>query len=311
VIGSYLETLDAVLSQGAADFSPGFVRQQTDYVISRRQPDGGFPGRRGGSDLYYTDFAIRSLALVSPESPALVGAASYLATVRPQPRDAIECFCLLNARRLLAQCGHSVEMDADALLAILAQQALPEGGFKRPRGAVISVYHTFIAALCYSQLTVEFPNAAQAAEAIQPLQGEGGGFAEQPGAGLEQTNATAAALAFLFMTGTLTEEHAQRARSFLAQMQAADGGFRAHAAAPVSDLLSSFTGLATLATFGGPAAVRLRDLAAFIKHVAQPGGGFRASVIDDQADVEYSYYALASLAILRAAISTQDIGSPA
>ena len=48
-----------------------FARRQVAYVASRQRDDGGFPGRDGGSDIYYTDFALRILDLLDPDHPAL------------------------------------------------------------------------------------------------------------------------------------------------------------------------------------------------------------------------------------------------
>ena len=42
----------------------GTRRRHTDYLTAAQNPDGGFPGREGGSDLYYTGFALRSLAVL-------------------------------------------------------------------------------------------------------------------------------------------------------------------------------------------------------------------------------------------------------
>ena len=59
---SYLDMLDELLRPGIAGLGQRFVDLQVDFVAGCQQPDGGFSGRQGQSDLYYTDFALRTLA---------------------------------------------------------------------------------------------------------------------------------------------------------------------------------------------------------------------------------------------------------
>jgi len=55
---AYLDMLDELLHPGIARLSARFVATQLGFVAGCQQPDGGFGGRRGGSDRYYTDFAL-------------------------------------------------------------------------------------------------------------------------------------------------------------------------------------------------------------------------------------------------------------
>ena len=41
------------------------------FVRSAQAPDGGFTDRHGGADLYYTGFALRSLAVLDALTPAI------------------------------------------------------------------------------------------------------------------------------------------------------------------------------------------------------------------------------------------------
>jgi geranylgeranyl transferase type-2 subunit beta len=44
---------------------PEAIRQpHAQYLLAAQREDGGFAGREGGSDLYYTSFALRSLAML-------------------------------------------------------------------------------------------------------------------------------------------------------------------------------------------------------------------------------------------------------
>ena len=300
---AYLDLLEGVLRTGLEEVGAGLKQAQTQFVLCRQQPQGGFPGRRGDADLYYTDFALRLLALVPPGPGALSPTARYLAQA-PDPTDVIQCFNLLNAQRLLGQLGYAAHFDRGPVLKVLRRQGLGGGGFARPGASTASAYHTFLAALCYELLEdEEMPLTAQAAGAITALQGPDGGFRDQLSEGMEQTNATAAAAAFLLLQESLTEQQARRAVSFLSKLQAPDGGFLAHAAAPASDLLSTFTALATLAGLDSLERVNLGGIARFLRQTACPGGGFKAAPADTEPDIEYTYYGLGCLALLHAALA--------
>src|SRR5262245_65883692 len=61
---SYLTQLTVRLFDGIQR-RPAEVRERHAAYLQRLQnPDGGFPGREGGSDLYYTAFALRGLTIL-------------------------------------------------------------------------------------------------------------------------------------------------------------------------------------------------------------------------------------------------------
>ena len=60
----YLEELTIRLATGVSQFPPDDRRVLAQFLIAAQQPDGGFSGREGGSDLYYTSFALRGLAIL-------------------------------------------------------------------------------------------------------------------------------------------------------------------------------------------------------------------------------------------------------
>lgn len=319
--GAYLEGLDDLLALGLAGLSPSFRALQSAHVLSAQQDDGGFAGRRGTSDTYYTDFALRLLGAL-PADPAgehrptqqraeaaraLARAADFL-RFAPPPRDALECFSVLNCARLLAKSAITVVLRSEAIAATLERQRSMSGGHTRPGTTQRSTYHSFLAALCLGMLGGPLPAPERAAAAILALQGPGGGFREQETTGPEQTNATAAALGLLTLTARLQPECVRRAAAFLRAMQAPDGGLRAHAEAHGGDLLSTFTGLLTLAGLDEIAAVDLGAVGRFVKSCTRPGGGFGASGLDPGADVEYTYYGVGCLTLLKAAVTSRRAG---
>lgn len=300
-MGGYLELLEALLRDGLQYFSPTFQQAQLTFVLSLQQPDGGFPGRRGGSDLYYTDFALRLLGLLDAPAEAVCASQGYLST--RIPRTLLEVFSLLNCRRLLGTCPVPIKVDRTALRRTVAQQTLPDGGYTHLGGSRLSAYQTFLGWLCCGLLSEAMPSREQALARVAALQRPDGGFVEQAGEEFTQTNATAAAVAFLAGEQALSEPQARRAGDYLLSTQL-DGGWPAHPQAPQSDLLSTFTALLTLAALDQLAEADLRHTAVFLRQSADPCGGFRSNPADLESDIEYTYYGVAALALLSAALES-------
>jgi geranylgeranyl transferase type-2 subunit beta len=260
---AYLDMLDELLRAGLAGVSPAFVASQVNFVAGCQQSDGGFCGRQGGSDFYYSDFAVRTLTALSPEHAVLDRVVQYIANPPQPPRGVIDCFSLLNVRRMLAcrlpvDAAHGTSAPA-TLTAQLQACVSVHGGLARTAGGELtSAYHTFLGSLCFQMLGRELPETGRAIDAIRALECPAGGFVESTGQTAPQTSVTAAAAAFLMLRDALSDDTLKTAR-FLAGMQAADGGLRPHAAVVRGDLLSTFTGLSVIGSLG---ALHLIDIAA-------------------------------------------------
>jgi len=302
----YLDKLARVLSTGVARLPAKSRARHGRYIVSTQNPDGGVSGRQGASDLYYTNFALRCAELLGEENPVFWRrAAEYLRRRGPAAADVVECLSLLHAERLVARHGGVAQLEREHRLTacdvkdVLARHHGPQGGYAKSKAAGPSVYHTFLAALCYDLVGRELPRARKAAAFVRSQQCADGGFADASDAGEHGgTNPTAAAVGFLAMLGILDDGTGRRAAEFIASMQRADRGFAAHGHAPMSDLMSTFTALVTLSDVGGMARVKLAPVARFAQSLALPTGGFRAMAMDDAADVEYTYYGLGALGLL-------------
>ena len=66
----YLTRLTTRLLDGIERLPAEVRERHTAYLLGSQNPDGGFSGREGGSDLYYTGFALRSLAVLQALNPA-------------------------------------------------------------------------------------------------------------------------------------------------------------------------------------------------------------------------------------------------
>lgn len=301
----YLDLIDSVLRDGAESLGGGFRETLRGWMEGLQRPDGGFAGRRGETDLYYTDFALRALDLIAPDSAALAKTAHRMPWEAQRPRDLIECFSLLSCARTLSRHRLEVPLDRAAIRRVVQRDSLPEGGFAAPATGRISAYRSFLGALCLQLLGDSAPSA-QTIEAVSDLQRASGGFAERHSEQLAQTNSTCAVLGLLLNADALDPDDGARAVEFLGAMQGGDGGLRAHAHAACSDLLSTFTGLLTLCLLGAHTELDLPGLARFVRGCARPGGGFSATPADEQADLEYTYYAIGSMALMLALLGAEE-----
>lgn len=293
----YLDELDGRLAQGIARLPARFRIRQRDCLAAAQNGDGGFAGRRGGSDIYYTSFGLRAASLLDQDGVGFwERAARYLLDEAPLPADVVECFCILSSARAI-RC-QDAEVWRASVGPVLEQCRMADGGHAKAEGGDGSVYHTFLAALCWQILGRPMRAGSDALGFVRSCRRADGGFADGPTADAGGTNPTAAAIALLAMHEALDEATARGAAGFLAAMQRPDGGFAAHATAPVADLMSTFTALVALAECGATGLVSRAQVGRFAKSLAAPDGGFRGAPADDAVDVEYTYYGLGTLGLL-------------
>jgi geranylgeranyl transferase type-2 subunit beta len=305
------QIIDDLLLEGVQRLSYGLRNRVADYVLSRRQADGGYPGRSGGSDIYYTDFALRILAQTRPEEvlhPATCAYAQWNSGIANIP----EC---LNRLSIAGLCGvplHSIANDC------LIRHRLPSGCFCHSTDfPTASAYCTFLGAICEDLLGLMHQSSIDSFEAILKLQLPDGGFVDTGSGNVPQTNATSAAVGYLlraFLSESPLTEAAMdtfataidKAAAYLTGMQAKEGGFFAHSKAPYPDLLSTFTALATLIAMGRIKQVDLRKHVQFVGSLAYAKGGFSSCAVDMEQDIEYTYYGLGCLALVALTIHDRE-----
>jgi len=304
---AYLLLLDRRLSEGVGRLPESFRLRQTRFVAGRQQGDGGFAGRAGPSDLYYTRFALNALAVLGVPGDAAVWqrARDYLQAASREPADLPDCASFLHSVHLAEGAGVSPfccnARRSERLAAVRAyvdRCRAADGGYAALPGGAPGPYHTFLAAVCYELLGNAVEDVADVVGSVLSCGTADGGFAEAPGRDAGQTSPTVAALALLGMVGSLDPKAARGAACFLTAMQADDGGLKAHDGAPEADLLSTFTGFVALAALGELAGLRLGSAGRFVRSLALPSGGFRATASDTEADVEYAFYGVGVLGLL-------------
>jgi len=294
---SYLALLGRRLRRNLGGIAGDVRAGHTEAVLSFRTEDGGFRGRRGDADLYYTSFAVRCLdALGETGGPLSAEVAHYLRNV--EPANIIEQLSLLNSLLLLGGDGTGAGSTFD----FLEEFRTTDGGYAKSKGGKSgSTYHTFLAVLCYDALGNDPPGRDRLARFVSARRRADGGFCELPGARSSNTNATAAGVSLAALLGLCDSALVESAADYLLGMRHETGGWLASRHAPFPDLLSTYTALATLDLVGALDDETLADALVFARSCEGNQGGFMGGYWDDQIDVEYTYYGLGvvSLALER------------
>ncbi|MCX6909236.1 MAG: terpene cyclase/mutase family protein [Verrucomicrobia bacterium] len=306
---TYLERLHLRLAAGVASLPAERVATASKFFITSQRSDGGFAGREGESDLYYTAFALRGLAIAGALQRELCErAVAFVRQHVGRPANIIDFVSLLYAGRLIEAAGGLNVLGeqksdwTDAVAAAVEAHRSPDGGYaKKAGGAMGSTYHTFLAALVCGMIQRPLPSPDRIAGFLKSRLRDDGGFAELPVMKRSGTNPTAAAVALAGMLGSDTGLTRGAADALAALQSPVEGGFHANRSAPAADLLSTFTALLTLEELGAMDRVNGEAARRFVESLAMQSGGFRAGVWDDQADVEYTFYGLGSLALLAGA----------
>ncbi len=303
---SYLENLTVRLAVGVSRLPEAMRERQAAYLLAAQRGDGGFAGREGASDLYYTSFALRSLALLGQlDGEPAARAAAYLKTRLSGQTPIVDFVSLLYGAALLqSSAGIDVFAEApsgwrDNVAAMFESFRRADGGYaKTDEGQSSSTYHTFLVVL--AQQLIERPPAdpERLAAFVRSRQREDGGFVEIGPMRKSGTNPTAAAAGLLRILNAFDEETRQATCDFLVDMQSDEGGFTANTRIPLADVLSTFTALLTLTDLGALAEIDIAAASRYVRSMERAAGGFRGGEWDEGVDVEYTFYGLGALALL-------------
>lgn len=294
----YLQRLTGRLVDGLDQLPITFRRRHALWVKTRQNPDGGFSGRAGGSDLYYTGFALRCLAVLQElESDTCFRTATFLRERMAASASVIDLFSLL-VSAFLVRLGGGPDVLADApsdwrdrVAAVLESFRHADGGYAKAQGGTTgSTYTTFLVALALELLERKLPRP-EAVESFVRSRFRNGGYVEIPQMKRAGTNPTAAAIGTLQILGALDEQARAGVADFLRGLVSeSEGGLRANDRIPTADLLSTFTGSWTLAEVGALDRLEVQAVRAYAESLQAPDGGFRGGLWDDGWDVEYTFY---------------------
>jgi geranylgeranyl transferase type-2 subunit beta len=302
--GAYLQRLTGRLIDGADRLGVHDRRRHGVWVQARQNPDGGFSGREGGSDLYYTGFALRTLAVLQElESDTCDRAARFLRQRISGPAGVIDLFSLL-VSAFLVRLGGGPDVLAESppdwperVAASLETFRHPDGGYAKAQGGTSgSTYTTFLVALALELLGKSIPNPDRVRQFLRGRYRDGG-FVEIRQMKRAGTNPTAAGVGTLQMLGGLDDGTRTAVAEFLVRMANEEGGLRANDRIPAADLLSTFTGGWTLADVGGLDRLERDRLRIYAESLQGPDGGFRGGSWDTGFDVEYTFYGVGVLAL--------------
>jgi geranylgeranyl transferase type-2 subunit beta len=302
---AYLESLTLRLAAGLESLPEAARERHAAFFKRFQQADGGFRGREGRSDLYYTAFALRGVALLGHlEGEVAERAAAWLQSQLSRQVPMVDFLSLIYGAKLLEfAAGTDVFNGSAAGWQQNIAQALEgfrrnDGGYaKTDEGAASSIYHTFLVVLSQQLIGQPIVEPDRIAAFVRSRQRDDGGFVEMPQMKRSGTNPTAAAIGLLRILDALDETTREATLDFLAEMQTDEGGLRANTRIPIADLLSTFTGCLTLADLGALEEIDVTAVYRYARQLEQPDGGFLGAVWDQAADVEYSFYGLGTLAL--------------
>jgi geranylgeranyl transferase type-2 subunit beta len=306
----YLPRLNARLADAVACLPDATRSRHAAYLRAAQNADGGFSGREGGSDLYYTGFALRGLAVLDALTPDVCErAAGFLRSTLTRQTSVVDFFSLLYAA-LLVQTGGGSDVFADSppdwpgrVAATLESFRVGDGGYtKSVGGASGSTYHTFLVGLAYQLLGRSLPRPEEVVRFVASRRRDDGSYVEIAPMRRGGTNPTAAAVGLLQLVEhevpALTPEVRRDVARFLAEMASPEGGLRANGRAPLADLLSTFTATWTLEQLGELGRIDAKQALRYAQTLERADGGFRGGLWDDDFDVEYTFYGLGVLGLL-------------
>ncbi len=301
----YLHELTLRLALGASGLDPELRRKHVDWLTSRQRPDGGFAGREGDSDLYYTAFAIRGLWIAGGVDERIgKRVAEFLRSRLHSRQSVIDLISLVFAAAICEMAvGEIVISDddhhwRDNVASLFESLRTSDGGFaKTPEGRAGSTYQTFLTVLCHQLMDVPITDSDRVENFLASQRHVDGGYLEIRAAKRPGINPTAAAIGTLKAIGKLDATEHSDTSEFLSEMQTDEGGLSANTRIPFADLLSSFTGLLTIADLGATSRVDVELIRRYALSMQSPGGGFVGFALDQTADVEYTFYGLAALSL--------------
>ncbi len=279
------------------------------FLLTQQMPDGGFRGREGDSDLYYTGFAVRALAISGGvEENERDAISSYLTLHDPLQLGVIDLLSWLYSALVVQAAGGDdlLAGPPEDFVAQIQQQLestrVADGGYaKSTEGSAGSTYHSFMVSLTYELIGQEVPRPNRLIQFLYDRQRDDGGFVEIAPMKRSGTNPTAAAVALLNKLNGMDDDIADDVQGFLTDVVSDEGGFQANTRIPFADGLSTFTGLLTGQDVGGRDIIKPDRVLQWLQsQIELPTGGFRGASWDQQADAEYTFYGLGILGLLLA-----------
>lgn len=305
----YLERLTLQLVAGAALLPDEVLARHAGFLRSRQNADGGWSGREGPSDLYYTSFALRALTILGQLEGALAfRARDFLSSRLTTQQSWVDLLSLVYGGTLLEAACDASPFDgqgegwSERIAGSLANLRRADGGYaKSIEGQAGSTYQSFLVAICLELMGCAIDDSDGLERFFLGQRQEDGGFLEIRVAKRSGANPTAAAAGGLRVLGHSDSSTFDGICQFLLDLQGEEGGVHANTRIPMPDLLSTFTACTTLWDLGALSDLELKKAQRFVESMERPGGGFAGFAMDPAEDVEYTFYGLGAMALLAAA----------
>ncbi len=274
--------------------------QITRFIEKAQCRDGGFAGRDGTSDIYYTMFGLYTL-LAFNRKPQYTGKLMcYIRTCRSSlSLDFVHLNSLMRCLTSLHELGLNEDFPEPELLQQLEAFRSGDGGYSHLAKSASdgTAYAGYLAAQAYCDMERPMPQPSFLKNSLVKLQAPTGGYRNETGSTDGNVTATASAILLHLYSGA--EEKAVPACEWLLKQAAPGGGFCATSHAPFPDLLSTATALYALksAKIAVPNSVSKQTLD-FVTDCWHENGGFCGTRADSIPDLEYTFYALLSLGCL-------------
>jgi len=306
---SFFTRLTLRLATGVEGLDGEERHRVASFFRSRQDSSGGFTGRQGGADMYYTSFAVRGLGLLGELD--VPGLETYLVQKIEESWESsffcTEMISLFFAVHLWE--GYSGRtLLGDGVLNSFERFRRQDGGYaSSEKAAFSSTYHTFLVFGLMEHLAPDFPiNEEKLYQFLQKRQRSDGGFVELEPLKHSGTNPTAAGLGLLAclrnrVVSIPIAPLRENALRYLKGCQTSDGGFQANKRIPAADLLSTFTALSILYEEGCEDQIDLAGAKNFVqtlKRETSNGLGYVGGPWDNEPDVEYTFYGLAAECLL-------------
>ena len=259
-----------------------------DFLLDQLDASGGFLGRGGRPDLYYTVFGLDGLHALSAEVPS-DRVAPYLRTFGDGERlDLVHLGCLARCWAALPD-----EDPGAATRGALAERLLafttPDGGYAVSKGADQgTLYGAFIALGAFQDLGFPLPDG----ERLTRFVADRAETARREGSADGTTPVTAALVSVLRHFGRPVPVEVV---DWLEARLHHQGGFLAIPAAPMPDLLSTATALHALASAERSLARLCEPVLDYVDTLWTAKGAFHGHWADDEVDCEYTFYGLLAL----------------
>ena len=300
---AYLARLTERILPGMLRETPERREELRTYFLAALDQNGGFRGRKGIGDLYYSAFAVRGLFALGmlDDDKLLPRIADFLDNQLCRndlpPADLLSwtvCATLVHTVQ-----GKTLLPEQTASLFHRWERfRCADGCFAAAgKSAFSSTYTTFLTAIFYELLGEPERSLSIPLLPILERRRPDGGFVELLPLRYSGTNPTAAAVGLLKLLEVPLPEK-QKTVEFLCRCQRTSGGFQAHAKIPVPDLLSSFSALMALQDLDADDQADRSALRNFVAGLRSPDGGFFGMSADQQSDVEYTFYGMALGAML-------------